>query len=56
MSATPRVTGFTVLDADTGALLAVLPLTFSVDDAVARFERAGYCVRWFWSYDPEVLP
>ena len=45
------VSGFAIIDTDTEVQLAVLPLTLPIGSTVEGFERAGYSVKWTWTYE-----
>jgi hypothetical protein len=44
---------FRITDKKTGKFLASYPLSYSIDGAIAFFERAGYEVAWSWSKKPK---
>lgn len=44
-----KVPAFSVIEKESGAVLAMLPRTMPIGETVEAYERAGFVVTWSWS-------
>lgn len=43
------ITAFSIIEKDSGSVLATLPLTVPIGATMDAYEQAGFDVKWSWS-------